>query len=137
MICCREQARYMSTHRGGCGGVSVNVSSMPATIGGLDGNAVYAASKAAINAYTVGLAKELGPQGIRINAIRPGMTSTEMTANVTADPHRIASIAATIPVGRFAHVDEIAAPIVWLLSDDASFISDARTDASGGGFIEG
>ncbi|HUN99029.1 MAG TPA: SDR family oxidoreductase [Bradyrhizobium sp.] len=135
MICCREAARHMSTHRGGSGGVIVNVSSMAATIGGRDGNAVYAASKAAIDAYTVGLAKELGPQGIRINTIRPGMTNTEMTAEAMSEPDRFAAVAATIPIGRFAHVDEIAAPIMWLLSDEASFISGARIDASGGGFI--
>ncbi len=135
MICCREAARRMSTTRGGDGGAIVNVSSMAATIGGREGNAVYAASKAAIDVFTVGLAKELGPQGIRVNAIRPGMTATEMNEAWMADPEHATAVAQSIPMGRVAKADEIALPIMWLLSPEASFISGAKLDASGGGFI--
>jgi NAD(P)-dependent dehydrogenase (short-subunit alcohol dehydrogenase family) len=135
MICCREAARRMSTTRGGAGGAIVNVSSMAATIGGREGNAVYAASKAAIDVFTVGLAKELGPQGIRVNAIRPGMTATEMNEASMADSEHATAVAQSIPMGRVAKADEIALPIMWLLSPEASFISGAKLDASGGGFI--
>ena len=129
MLCCRAAARRMSTAHGGAGGAIVNLSSMAATIGGRAGSAIYAASKAAVDVYTVGLAKELAPQGIRVNAVRPGVTITDMTAGATA------AMAATIPMNRFATADEVAAPILWLLSDEASFIAGARLDASGGGFL--
>jgi NAD(P)-dependent dehydrogenase (short-subunit alcohol dehydrogenase family) len=102
---------------------------MAATIGGRKGSTIYAASKAAVDVYTVGLAKELAPQGIRVNAVRPGVTITDMTAGATA------ATAATIPIGRFATADEVAVPIMWLLSEEASFVAGARLDVSGGGFL--
>lgn len=137
MLCCREAVRRMSTRRGGAGGAIVNVSSMAATIGGRAGASDYASSKAAVDAFTVGLAKEVAAEGIRVNALRPGMTLTDMTDDLRDDPRQHARIAATIPMGRVASADEIARPIVWLLSPDASFISGARLDASGGGFLIG
>ncbi len=129
MLCCRAAARMMSTATGGAGGAIVNVSSMAATIGGRKGSAIYAASKGAVDVYTKGLAKELAPQGIRVNAVRPGATATDMTVGAPA------TTAGTIPMGRFATADEVAAPILWLLSDEASFIAGAKLDASGGGFL--
>lgn len=131
----REAVRRMSTLRGGRGGVIVNLSSMAATIGGRPGASLYAASKAAVDAFTAGLAKEVGAEGIRAVSVRPGFTLTEMTAGT--DPRRLEEIAATIPFGRVGRVEEIAAPIVWLLSSEASFISGALFDISGGGFKVG
>jgi NAD(P)-dependent dehydrogenase (short-subunit alcohol dehydrogenase family) len=137
MLCCREAARRMSTRRGGAGGAIVNVSSMAGTIGGRAGKSHYAASKAAVDAFTVGFAKEVAAEGIRVNAIRPGVVRTDMTAESLAQPARRADIEATIPMRRPGDADEIARPILWLLSDEASFISGARLDASGGGFVIG
>lgn len=131
----REAVRRMSTLRGGKGGVIINLSSMAATIGGRPGASLYAASKAAVDAFTVGLAKEVGAEGIRAVSVRPGFTLTEMTAGT--DPRRLEEIASTIPFGRVGQVEEIAAPIVWLLSSEASFISGTLFDISGGGFALG
>ncbi len=137
MLCCREAVRRMSTKRGGAGGAIVNVSSMAATIGGRAGASHYAASKAAIDAFTVGLAKEVATEGIRVNAVRPGMTLTDMTDDLQRDPTLFADVAATIAMNRVAEAEEIARPILWLLSEEASFISGSCLDASGGGFVIG
>jgi NAD(P)-dependent dehydrogenase (short-subunit alcohol dehydrogenase family) len=134
MISCREAARRMSMLRGGKGGVIVNVSSMAATIGGRPGNSHYAASKAAVDAFSVGFAKEVANEGIRVVSVRPGFTVTEMTEERLRDAAFMRLIGETIPMGRPARVEEVAAPIVWLLSKDASFISGACLDVSGGGF---
>ena len=127
----------MSTTKGGLGGAVVNVSSMAATIGGRPGNSAYAASKAAVDAFTVGFAKEVGTQGIRVNAVRPGVTITDMTSRVRDNIEIRKNIESTIAMKRTANVNEMAAPIMWLLSNEASFISGCRLDASGGGFIIG
>ena len=124
----------MSKLRGGQGGVIVNVSSMAATIGGRPGNSHYAASKAAVDTFSVGFAKEVAEAGIRVVAVRPGFTVTEMTEERLQDAAFMRVIAETIPIGRPARVEEVAAPIVWLLSNEASFISGACLDVSGGGF---
>ncbi|MEO1105521.1 MAG: SDR family oxidoreductase, partial [Pseudomonadota bacterium] len=137
MVCCREAARRMSTANGGAGGAIVNVSSMAGTIGGRPGASAYAASKAAVDAFTVGFAKEVATEGIRVNALRPGVTITDMTAAVRDNAEVRASIEATIAMNRTADPIEMAAPIVWLLSDEASFVSGARLDVSGGGFVIG
>jgi NAD(P)-dependent dehydrogenase (short-subunit alcohol dehydrogenase family) len=133
----KEAARRLSTRHGGSGGVVINVSSMAATIGGRPGSSQYAASKAAVDAFSVGFGKEVGREGIRVISVRPGFTATPMTDETIADPARGPAIAATIPLGRPARVEEIAAPIVWLLSDAASFISGTCIDLSGGGFLIG
>jgi len=135
MLCCREAARRMSTANGGPGGAIVNISSMAATIGGRPGNSAYAASKAAVDAFSVGFAKEVGTQGIRVNTVRPGVTLTDMTSAVRDKPEVRAAIESTIAMNRTAQPDEMAAPVMWLLSDEASFISGCRLDASGGGFL--
>ncbi|HEX6112132.1 MAG TPA: SDR family oxidoreductase [Geminicoccaceae bacterium] len=135
MLCCREAVRRMSTAHGGGGGAIVNVSSMAATIGGRPGRSAYAASKAAVDSFSVGLAKEVAQEGIRVNAIRPGMTLTDMIDAVRRDPERHAQIAATIAMNRCAEAEEIAQAVLWLLSDEASFVSGAILDASGGGFM--
>ena len=135
MLCCREAVRRMSTAHGGAGGAIVNLSSMAATIGGRPGRSAYAASKAAIDSFTIGLAKEVARDGIRANAIRPGVTLTDMTNAVRRDADLRARVAATIAMNRCATPDEIAHPILWLLSDEASFVSGAILDALGGGFM--
>ncbi|MEE2674596.1 MAG: SDR family oxidoreductase [Myxococcota bacterium] len=134
-LCCREAVRRMSTRLGGRGGAIVNVSSMAATIGGRAGASDYAASKAAVDVFTVGLAKEVSGEGVRVNCLRPGMTMTDMTDALRRDEELRARIEASIPMQRIAEADEIAKPIVWLLSEAASFISGACMDASGGGFL--
>jgi NAD(P)-dependent dehydrogenase (short-subunit alcohol dehydrogenase family) len=135
MLCCREAARRMSTARGGQGGAIVNVSSMAATIGGRAGRTAYAASKGAIDSFTIGFAKEVAREGIRVNALRPGMTLTDMTDAVRQDEGLRARIADTIALKRCADPVEMARPILWLLSAEASFISGALLDGSGGGFM--
>jgi NAD(P)-dependent dehydrogenase (short-subunit alcohol dehydrogenase family) len=137
MLCCAQAARRMSVARGGAGGVVINVSSMAATIGGRPGSAHYAASKAAVDAFSVGFAKEVAREGIRVLSVRPGFTVTEATEHRVRDPEFAATLAATIPLGRPARVEEVARPIVWLLSEAASFISGACIDISGGGFTLG
>ena len=135
MLCCREAVRRMSTNSGGAGGSIVNVSSMAGTIGGRPGNSAYAASKAAIDSFSVGFAKEVGNMGIRVNVVRPGVTLTDMTSAVRDNADIRKSIESTIAMNRTAEVDEMAAPILWLLSKEASFVSGACLDASGGGFL--
>ena len=137
LLCCREGARRMSTANGGKGGAIVNVSSMAGTIGGRPGNSAYAASKAAVDSFTIGFAKEIASEGVRVNAVRPGVTETDMTSAMLADPARRQAVAASIPLGRVAQPEEVAAPILWLLSDEASFITGCLLDASGGGFVIG
>jgi NAD(P)-dependent dehydrogenase (short-subunit alcohol dehydrogenase family) len=136
-LCCREAVKRMAARNGGPGGAIVNVSSMSATIGGRPGAAFYAASKAAVDTLTVGLAKEVAGEGVRVNAVRPGMTLTDMTAARLTDPVKRAEVDATIPMHRPATPDEVAAPILWLLSDEASFVSGCLFDVSGGGFVVG
>jgi NAD(P)-dependent dehydrogenase (short-subunit alcohol dehydrogenase family) len=137
MLCCREAARRMSKRHGGKGGVIVNVSSLAATIGGRPGKSHYAASKAAVDSFTVGFAKEVAPDGIRVNSLRRGMIQTEMTDRELADREARAAIESTIAMGRVGWAHEIANAILWLLSDESSFISGATLDASGGGFVFG
>jgi NAD(P)-dependent dehydrogenase (short-subunit alcohol dehydrogenase family) len=137
MLCCREAVRRMSTRVGGKGGAIVNVSSMAAAVGGRPGRTAYAASKGAVDSFTIGFAKEVAREGIRVNALRPGMTMTDMTDAVRRDPKLYARTAATIAMNRCADPDEMARPILWLLSAEASFISGALLDGSGGGFMIG
>jgi NAD(P)-dependent dehydrogenase (short-subunit alcohol dehydrogenase family) len=108
---------------------------MAATIGGRPGRSAYAASKAAVDAFTIGFAREAAREGIRVNALRPGMTFTDMSDAVRGDPDLQARIAETIAMNRCALPEEIARPILWLLSDAASFVSGTLLDASGGGFM--
>ena len=135
MLCTREAARRMATSRGGQGGVIVNISSMAATIGGRPGLSHYASSKSAVDAFTVGAARELARDGIRVFAIRPGATETDLTAAGFNDPTTRAAIERTIAMGRYAKAEEIAAPVVAMLSDSFAFLSGAVVDAGGGGYV--
>ncbi|MFM0038973.1 SDR family oxidoreductase [Paraburkholderia strydomiana] len=130
-LCAREAARRMSTDRGGVGGVIVNISSAAARLGSPNEYVDYAGSKGAIDTMTLGLAKELGPRGVRVNAVRPGLIDTEIHAS-GGKPERAAQLGATTPLGRPGSADEVAEMIVWLLSDAASYVSGALIDVSGG-----
>ena len=134
MLCCREAARRMSTAQGGRGGVVITVGSMAGTIGGRPGNSHYATSKAALDAFGVGFAKEVALEGIRVVTVRPGVIRTDMTAKGLADAKHAATVAASIPMGRPGTAAEAGAPIAWLMSDEASFITGCTLDISGGGF---
>ena len=135
MLCCREAARRMSTKHGGKGGAIVNVSSMAATRGGRLGSSAYAASKGAVDAFTKGFAREVAAEGIRVNSLRPGMALTEMTEARLKDQAFRTHIETSIPMRRVGQSHEIAEAILWLLSDEASFITGAMLDAAGGGYI--
>ena len=130
-LCAREAVKRMSTRHGGKGGAIVNVSSIAARLGAPGEYVDYAASKGAIDTFTVGLAKEVGAEGIRVNAVRPGVIRTEIHA-ASGDPGRVERIGATAPLGRPGESDEIARTIVWLASDEAAYVSGALLDVSGG-----
>ncbi len=130
-LCAREAARRMSKDRGGHGGAIVNVSSAAARLGSPNEYVDYAGSKGAIDTMTIGLAKELGPQGIRVNAVRPGLIDTDIHAG-SGRADRAAVLGATTPAGRAGTAGEVAAAIVWLLSDAASYVNGALLDVSGG-----
>jgi NAD(P)-dependent dehydrogenase (short-subunit alcohol dehydrogenase family) len=135
MLCCREAAKRMSTRHGGKGGAIVNVSSMAATIGGRLGSSAYAGTKGAVDAFTKGFAREVAAEGIRVNSIRPGMVMSEMTETRLKDEAFRSRIEASIPMHRVGLPHEIAEAVLWLLSDEASFITGAMLDAAGGGYI--
>lgn len=132
--CCREATRRMSTRHGGAGGAIVNLSSMAATIGGRPGASAYAGSKAAVDTFTSGFAREVAAEGIRVNTVRPGVTATNMTRHLEHDAQLRAKVAASIPNGRIGRPEEVAELIVWLLSDKASLVTGAHINVGGGGF---
>jgi len=130
-LCSREAVKRMSTKRGGAGGAIVNVSSIAAKTAGRPNETVhYGASKAAIDNFTVGLAREVADQGIRVNAVRPGPVQRE---GGTVQPQAyLDKIKSRVPLGRIGMPNEEAAAIVWLLSDEASFVTGAVLDVTGG-----
>lgn len=131
LLTAREAARRMSTARGGQGGALVLVSSAAARLGAPGEYVDYAASKGALDTLAVGLAKELGPEGVRVNAVRPGVIDTDIHAS-GGRPDRAAAVGATAPLGRAGTAEEAAAAVLWLLSDDASYTTGALLDVSGG-----
>jgi NAD(P)-dependent dehydrogenase (short-subunit alcohol dehydrogenase family) len=130
-LCAREAVKRMSTRHGGRGGAIVNVSSIAARLGGSGEYVDYAASKGAIDTFTVGLAKEVGPEGIRVNAVRPGIIRTEIHL-ASGDPARVERIGSSAPLQRPGEPEEVARAIVWLLSDEASYMTGALVDVTGG-----
>jgi NAD(P)-dependent dehydrogenase (short-subunit alcohol dehydrogenase family) len=131
MVCAREAVLRMSTRHGGSGGAIVNVSSVAATLGSAGQYVDYAASKGAIDTFTVGLAREVATEGVRVNAVRPGLIDTEIHAS-GGQPDRAHRLAAQVPMQRPGTAEEIAAAIVWLLSEQASYTTGAILDVGGG-----
>lgn len=130
-LCAREAAKRMSTATGGRGGAIVINSSAAARIGGANGMLAYAASKGATDTLTTGLSVELGPQGIRVNAIRPGLIETSLH-DLTGDQERLRKLVGGVPLGRTGTADEVAEAVIWLLSDAARYVSGAHVDVGGG-----
>lgn len=131
LLCMREAARRLPTDRGGPGGSIVNVSSRASTLGSPFEYVDYAATKGAVDAATIGLSKELGHVGVRVNAVRPGLIHTDIHAS-GGEPDRIARVAPNIPQRRGGEPDEVANLILWLASEQASYVNGALIDISGG-----
>jgi len=130
-VCAREAVRRMSKRHGGAGGAIVNLSSAASRLGSPEQYVDYAASKGAIDTFTLGLAKEVADEGIRVNAVRPGLIETEIHAS-GGMPDRAAQLAPSVPMKRTGSAEEVANAIVWLLSDEASYTTMALLDVSGG-----
>jgi NAD(P)-dependent dehydrogenase (short-subunit alcohol dehydrogenase family) len=130
-ICAREAVRRMSTAHGGAGGAIVNVSSRAAQLGSPNEYVDYAASKAAVDALTIGLAKEVAREGIRVNGVRAGIIDTEIHAT-GGEPGRVSRLGPQQPMGRGGDAIEVARAIVWLLSDEASYTTASFIDVAGG-----
>jgi NAD(P)-dependent dehydrogenase (short-subunit alcohol dehydrogenase family) len=132
ILCAKEAVLRLSTKHGGPGGSIVNLSSVAARLGGLPGLAAYAASKGAIESFTRGLATEVGPEGIRVNAVAPGMVTTDMSAPLLAPPGTKDRIASMTPVGRIGVPDDIAEAVAWLISPAAAYVTGTVMTVSGG-----
>ena len=130
-LCAREAVRRMGVSEGGAGGAIVNVSSMAAVLGAPGEFIDYAASKGAIDALTIGLAKEVAADGIRVNGVRPGLINTDIHG-ASGDPFRAERLAPTVPMQRTGTAEEVARTILWLLSDDASYCTGVTINVSGG-----
>jgi len=130
-VCAREAVRRMSTRHGGAGGAIVNLSSAAARIGAPGQYLDYAAAKGAIDVFTLGLARELASEGIRVNAVRPGIIETEIHAS-GGQPDRAAQMAPLVPMQRAGTADEVANAVVWLLSNESSYTTGAVIDVTGG-----
>lgn len=130
-LCAREAVRRMSTRRGGAGGVIVNLSSAASRLGSPNEYVDYAASKGAIDTFTIGLAKEVAAEGIRVNAVRPGVIYTDIHAS-GGEPGRVDRLKAAVPMQRGGQPEEVARAILWLASDDASYCTGTILDVAGG-----
>jgi NAD(P)-dependent dehydrogenase (short-subunit alcohol dehydrogenase family) len=131
ILCAREAVKRMSTRHGGAGGVIVNLSSVAARLGSANTYVDYAASKGAVDTFTVGLGHEVAGEGIRVAAIRPGLIDTEIHAS-GGEPDRAHRLSSTVPMKRVGSTEEIANAIVWLMSDEASYVTSTILDVSGG-----
>jgi NAD(P)-dependent dehydrogenase (short-subunit alcohol dehydrogenase family) len=130
-MCAREAVRRMSTRQGGAGGSIINMSSAASYLGSPGEYIDYAASKGAIDTLTIGLAKEVARDGIRVNAVRPGLIETDIHRD-SGDPDRVARLAPGVPIGRGGSADEVAALVLWLASSEASFVTGSLVNCSGG-----
>ena len=131
ILCAREAVKRMSTRRGGTGGSIVNISSLVARTGGAQEWVHYAASKGAVNSFTIGLAREVAEEGIRVNAVAPGLIETDLHADNGA-PDRLDRLAPTIPMKRAGTADEVAEGVLWLLSEQASYVTASILEIGGG-----
>jgi NAD(P)-dependent dehydrogenase (short-subunit alcohol dehydrogenase family) len=131
MLCCREAVRRMSTARSGAGGAIVNITSLVAKTGGAHEWVHYAASKGGLNSFTIGLAREVATEGIRVNAVAPGLIESDLHAD-NGDPERPARMAPSIPMQRSGEPEEIAEGVVWLLSPAASYVTGSILEIGGG-----
>ncbi len=131
ILCAREAIKTMSVSRGGTGGAIVNISSIAARLGSPFEYVDYAASKGAIDTFTLGLSKEVAAEGIRVNCVRPGVIHTDIHAKA-GEPDRVARVAASIPMLRGGQPEEIAQAVLWLLSEEASYVTGALVDVGGG-----
>jgi NAD(P)-dependent dehydrogenase (short-subunit alcohol dehydrogenase family) len=130
-FCAREAVRRLSTRHGGPGGVIVNLSSAAARLGSPGQYVDYAAAKGAIDTFTLGLAREVAAEGVRVNGVRPGIIATDIHAS-GGEPDRAERLAPQVPMQRAGTADEVAAAIVWLLSADASYVTGTTIDVAGG-----
>ncbi|OQW60141.1 MAG: sugar dehydrogenase [Proteobacteria bacterium SG_bin9] len=131
IICAREAVKRLSTRHGGKGGVIVNLSSVAATLGSPAQYVDYAASKGAVDTFTLGLAREIASEGVRVVGVRPGLIDTEIHAS-GGEPDRAHRLAHNVPMKRVGQAEEIANAIVWLMSDEASYVTGTIIDVSGG-----
>ncbi|MER9894986.1 SDR family oxidoreductase [Mesorhizobium sp. M0119] len=131
MLCAREAVKRMSTRHGGKGGAIVNVSSIAARLGGPGQYVDYAATKGAVDSFTIGLAREVAGEGIRVNAVSPGIIDTEIHAS-GGQPDRAERMRKVVPMQRVGTAEEVAAAILWLLSDEASYTTGANLEIGGG-----
>jgi NAD(P)-dependent dehydrogenase (short-subunit alcohol dehydrogenase family) len=130
-LCCREAVRRMSRRHGGSGGAIVNLSSAASRLGAAGEYVDYAAAKGAIDTLTLGLAREVAAEGIRVNAVRPGLIHTDIHAS-GGEPGRIERLKGSVPMNRGGTPEEVAASIIWLLSDEAAYVTAAILDVTGG-----
>ena len=131
ILCAREAVKHMSLKRAGAGGAIVNISSLAARTGGANEWVHYAASKGAVNSFTVGLAREVAEEGIRVNAVAPGLIETELHS-INGRPERLPELAPSVPMKRAGSPDEVAAGVLWLLSDAASYTTGTILEIGGG-----
>jgi NAD(P)-dependent dehydrogenase (short-subunit alcohol dehydrogenase family) len=130
-LCAREAVRRMSTSRGGAGGAIVNISSRAAVLGAAGEYVDYAASKAAVDALTIGLSREVAAEGIRVNGVRPGLIRTEIHAS-GGEPGRVNRLESAVPMGRGGEPEEVAQAVMWLLGQESSYVTGSIIDVAGG-----